>query len=42
MALLFVGNACLGLVMPATFVLALEEQGRSRASPPRWAARSRW
>lgn len=27
MALLFVGNACLGLVMPATFVLALEEHG---------------
>jgi DHA1 family bicyclomycin/chloramphenicol resistance-like MFS transporter len=27
MALLFVGNACLGLVMPATFVMALEEQG---------------
>jgi len=27
MAVLFVGNACLGLVMPATFVMALEEQG---------------
>ena len=27
MALLFVGNACLGLVMPATFVMALEEHG---------------
>ncbi len=27
MAFLFVGNACLGLVMPATFVLALEEHG---------------
>jgi DHA1 family bicyclomycin/chloramphenicol resistance-like MFS transporter len=27
MACLFVGNACLGLVMPATFVMALEEQG---------------
>ena len=27
MAFLFVGNACLGLVMPATFVMALEEHG---------------
>lgn len=27
MGFLFVGNACLGLVMPATFVMALEEQG---------------
>ncbi|CAA9387989.1 MAG: Multidrug resistance transporter, Bcr/CflA family [uncultured Rubellimicrobium sp.] len=27
MALLFVGNACLGLVMPATFVMALDEHG---------------
>jgi DHA1 family bicyclomycin/chloramphenicol resistance-like MFS transporter len=27
MAMLFLGNACLGLVMPATFVMALEEHG---------------
>ena len=27
MGFLFLGNACLGLVMPATFVMALEEHG---------------